>query len=103
MWWSHSCEVYRLPHLDHVARGVLGNDHREGSQLYTDRDRRGVRAGLSTDFLSRGHHGHNLLAAAREFGEEFMRGKIEGRKSNQSSGGGGGVKGRGWAVVVEPA
>ncbi len=24
--------------------------------------------------------GHNLLAAAREFGEEFMRGKIEGRK-----------------------
>ena len=25
--------------------------------------------------------GHNLLAAAREFGEEFMRGKFEGRKS----------------------
>jgi 5-methylcytosine-specific restriction endonuclease McrA len=24
--------------------------------------------------------GHNLLAAEREFGEEFMRGKIEGRK-----------------------
>ncbi len=29
--------------------------------------------------------GHNLLAAAREFGEEFMRGKIEGRKSKQSA------------------
>ncbi len=28
--------------------------------------------------------GHNLLSAAREFGEEFMRGKIEGRKSKQS-------------------
>ncbi len=40
--------------------------------------------------------GHNLLAAKREFGEEFMRGKIEGRKGKQSSGG---VK----AVVVEPA
>ncbi len=25
--------------------------------------------------------GHNLLAAAREFGEEFMRGKIEGRRA----------------------
>ncbi len=28
--------------------------------------------------------GHNLLAAKREFGEEFMRGKIENRKSEQS-------------------
>ncbi len=28
--------------------------------------------------------GHNLLAAKREFGEEFMRGKIEGRKSEQT-------------------
>ena len=27
--------------------------------------------------------GHNLLLAEREFGEEFMRGKIEGRKSEQ--------------------
>ncbi len=27
--------------------------------------------------------GHNLLLAEREFGEEFMRGKIEGRKSGQ--------------------
>ncbi len=27
--------------------------------------------------------GHNLLSAAREYGEEFMRGKIEGRKSEQ--------------------
>ena len=43
--------------------------------------------------------GHNLLLAEREFGEEFMRGKIEGRKSQS----GGGVKGRGWAVVVGPA
>jgi hypothetical protein len=46
--------------------------------------------------------GHNLLLAEREFGEEFMRGKIEGRKSEQS-GGVGNVKGTGWAVVVEPA
>ena len=28
---------------------------------------------------------HNLFAAAREFGEEFMRGKIEGRTKNPSS------------------
>ncbi len=43
--------------------------------------------------------GHNLLCAEREFGEEFMRGKIEGRKSKQSKR----CRGRGWAVVVEPA
>ena len=29
--------------------------------------------------------GHNLHCAAREFGEEFMRGKIEARKGKQSS------------------
>ncbi len=28
--------------------------------------------------------GHNLLSAEREFGEKFMRGKIEERKSEQS-------------------
>ena len=28
---------------------------------------------------------HNLFAAAREFGEEFMKGKIEGRTKNPSS------------------
>ncbi len=28
---------------------------------------------------------HNLFSAAREFGEEFMRGKIEGRTKNPSS------------------
>ncbi len=41
--------------------------------------------------------GHNLLAAKREFGEEFMRGKIEDRAERR------GVTGRGRAVSVEPA
>ncbi len=29
--------------------------------------------------------GHNLLAAAREFGEEFMRGKIEGERARRAA------------------
>ncbi len=29
--------------------------------------------------------GHNLLAAKREFGEEFMRGKIEGERASRTS------------------
>ena len=29
--------------------------------------------------------GHNLLAATREFGEEFMRGKIEGERARRTS------------------
>ncbi len=29
--------------------------------------------------------GHNLLAAAREFGEEFMRGKIEGERASRAA------------------
>ena len=43
--------------------------------------------GRSEENLRMFCRGHNLLAADREFGADFMRGKIEGRKGKQLGGG----------------
>ncbi len=74
------CAARRMPEIFEKALDLALEKKDPKQKLARRRKRQAARSKTRLDEVRE----HNLLAAAREFGKEFMRGKIEWRESKQS-------------------